>query len=393
MVFTKKSRQLGTRISLISKQTLSGSVLATAMFLALLSRAEADISKKIVTSSPTTEVVIDPGSKETVQFWTLSKGNSSTRVGLRVSAPVGAVVTFEASAAKRGSDVVNVAPRNWFPIVLRNEAGRGNREESSFVVRRAEGLSSQSSFLKTFSTYQAAAFDMGLGFCGVFTDEQIATVLQQIEKSTGQKWTKEQFCKYTQSGGEEGVEIPNDENGQTPVIGTLPKDDVDEEFLKNQNNGTVDVAGVLPKDSCNERVTRYFLRIRVDLSGVDAALHPQGINLRLRASESKYTGKKAASIKPVSDGKYAPAPLLLMSSLGSNERLSIMRWKKGKPTKQAEVDVENRLYYRGYLLSRSIASNVLTGGYASVDKSSDYQSYGVCLNMVKSRQRINGYPG
>jgi hypothetical protein len=70
-----------------------------------------------------------------------------------------------------------------------------------------------------------------------------------------------------------------------------------------------------------------------------------------------------------------------------------MKWTKGKPKKVADVDVEDKVYYRGFVLSRSIASSVLNGGYASVDTVSDYQSYGACLNMVRSRQRVNGYPG
>jgi hypothetical protein len=46
----------------------------------------------------------------------------------------------------------------------------------------------------------------------------------------------------------------------------------------------------------------------------------------------QHYGGSEATIKPVSDGMYAPEPLLLMNYLGfCGQRINIVKWKRGKP--------------------------------------------------------------
>jgi hypothetical protein len=135
--------------------------------------------------------------------------------------------------------------------------------------------------------------------------------------------------------------------------------------------------------------------MKVDLSRVNPSTLGSGVTLKATFRERRYTGSRAASIKPVSDGMFAPSPLLMMSSLYSREAITQSRWSRaGKLQRKTPVRIENYVYYRGLSLTRSVVTNLLRqGGKATFDLSNGERAYSVCFKMQRIRQRVNGYPG
>jgi len=370
--------------------------------------SNADIIRKSKLRSAITEVVLPAESLEQVTFWAEMKGNSTNVVSFRVEAPQGTKVEFSGAqvGGKGKTKFENVGRQAWYPVLLKERFKDGAKEGSVFTMRRtgrsaladaATGnLQSESMVENVPSTSRPEISRLfSTDLCALLSPEQIQATLNQLKQFTGRDWTKEELCAYIKNPSEEGNVLPTAPGGGSGNSGSplLPTDPTDEAFLSNLDNSSIDLAGVFRKDSCNSRVNKYLVRVTLDFSGVDNSKFPQGIAVRFRGLENVYKGKRAASIKPVSDGRFAPAPLLLMNSVAYDEDVKVIKWKKGKPKQVAAVDIEDRVYYRGFVLSRSVASSILSGGYASVDKVSDYQSYGACLNMTRTRQRVNGYPG
>jgi hypothetical protein len=108
----------------------------------------------------------------------------------------------------------------------------------------------------------------------------------------------------------------------------------------------------------------------------------------------QHYGGSEATIKPVSDGMYAPEPLLLMNYLGlCGQRINIVKWKRGKPVSRTAAKVFDLIQYRDFVLTRTPIGPYLTGGEASIELFDRNSGYGACFELERKRQRVNGYPG
>jgi|LauGreDrversion4_2_1035121.scaffolds.fasta_scaffold18625_1 hypothetical protein len=150
----------------------------------------------------------------------------------------------------------------------------------------------------------------------------------------------------------------------------------------------------LTKDACGGKSDRYVAQIKLDLSGVDPALYSQIFSIQISVKEQKFSRKPVASIKPSSDGKYFGEPILLMNTVGyGNEFVTKNTWRGGKVVASVKIPVVKYVGYRGYGLSLIRIKNVLKGGKHTWDLTNGGEIYGVCLQAVRKRQRVNGYPG
>lgn len=406
-VSSENSRSVVRSFTINSRIAVSSLLLVLSLIIVPI-KSNADIIRKAKLKSDLTEVVLPAESPEQVTFWAEMKGNSSNVVNFRIEAPQGTRVEFSgAQAAGRGrARIESIGKKTWYPVLLKERYKDGAREASEFTLRRNARVMSSVVSRESEAITRVVSTDvtgrltgsLSLDLCNFLTPEQIQSMLDQLKQFSGREWTKEEFCDYIKNPTEEGSVLPAGPGGSASGGGSssespFPTDPTDEAFLANMDNASLDLGGVFRKDSCNSRVSKYIVKVTLDFSGVDITKFPQGITVRFHGLENVYKGKRAASVKPVSDGRFAPAPLLLMTSVSYDEDVEIMKWTKGKPKQVATVDIEDRVYYRGFVLSRSVASSILSGGKASVDKVSDYQSYGACLSMTRTRQRVNGYPG
>jgi hypothetical protein len=113
--------------------------------------------------------------------------------------------------------------------------------------------------------------------------------------------------------------------------------------------------------------------------------------------EKRYRGPMAASIKPRADGRFAPQPLLLMSSvsatLGGKEAIFQFRFRGASQPQIKQVPIADYVPYKNLLLTRSPIEGLMKqGGRATFILVGEKASYSVCFEMARKRQVRNGYP-
>ena len=83
-----------------------------------------------------------------------------------------------------------------------------------------------------------------------------------------------------------------------------------------------------------------------------------------------------------------------MSSLGGffpgSESIQQITWKKNG-YKSKPLKVYDYVFYKGMILTRTPLSG-LSGGKATFVLKNDYNSYGICFKLKRSRQKTGGYP-
>lgn len=150
----------------------------------------------------------------------------------------------------------------------------------------------------------------------------------------------------------------------------------------------------LSKNACGAKTDRYVAQIKLDLTGIDPSMYDRVFSIVISVKESKFMGKPVASIKPSSDGKYFGEPILLMNTVGyGNEYVNKVTWKAGRIVATKRLPVAKYVGYMGYGLSLIRIKGVLNGGNHTWELSNGGDIYGVCLQAVRKRQRVNGYPG
>ena len=150
----------------------------------------------------------------------------------------------------------------------------------------------------------------------------------------------------------------------------------------------------LNRDACGKKSDRYIAHIKLDLSGIDPAAYERIFTIQIAVKEQKFSRKPVASIKPSSDGKYFGEPILLMNTVGyGNEFVTKNTWRAGQIVASVKIPVVKYVGYMGYGLSLIRIKKVLKGGKHTWDLTNGGEIYGVCLKAVRTRQRVNGYPG
>jgi hypothetical protein len=373
------------------------SAVLTLIMLPLMaaSRGDAEVTQRVRLNGTEGQVTLPPDSQEqSVVFWGDSKGVSTLGLGVYVEAPAGAVVEIVSSGTRRGT-LSEVRPRATYNLLLTKRGENDARRQLTIP-----GLRSLSTVARAVHSVAAQGFQ----YCSIISDAQVEMLAELLSAQYGGSWDRQRVCDHIgqgglSPGGEEGLPIGDDPSDGTSDPGNGPSlakpEDPNDDFYRNEHNGRIEASTVISKNACDRSMKRYVVALKVDLSKVDRSKFPNGIAVRVKMMERRYSGKTGASIKPVSDGKFAPQPLLLMSSVGrwgAKESVQMVQWRKGKPGRAVSLRVEDYVYYKGFVLSRIVAGKVLRGGQATFEATNGTQSYGVCFDLVRRRQRVNGYP-
>lgn len=361
--------------------------LVASTLLSVALSAHAQVEQKIRLDGKETKISVPVGTK-TITLWGESKGNSAVPFGLLIDAPKGTAVEVTAAPARAGGPA-KVKSRSWFPIQLTKEVG-GSSPRSRVTIQdprsTTRALPQTAALTRASSNIDAQ--------CAMLTDDVLQQLIGYLTDAYGGSWNRESVCAFV-FGDEETPVDPGPGGGgdsSSPVDTTTDPADT---FYSDPRNGAAVGYGHLLKDSCDARAKRYLIKMTIDLSTVDHSQYQNNIEIRIRAGAKAYSGKKAATIKPVSDGKFAPHPLLLMSSVGGwggKEKINLTRWSKGKPGKLTPIDIEDHVSYHSLYLTRSVISKYLRGGRGVFTITNGNEAYSICFSLVRSRQRINGYP-
>lgn len=312
-----------------------------------------------------------PSSLQSLTFFGRSKANFTQPVSISVRAPIGAVVSVFGVQSK----TKNPRLRSLFPIAVKQRGANKLLEKT--IISEATSMKAAT-----------AVSESEVICCG--RTKQMLDSLLPIYSLISPGCDYQCICDIISKGpaclggaGDGG----SGGDGTNPISGG-------DEGVDADKYATVTLDGAFQKDSCRTGGTPWRLVVSFDFRKVNRSVLKNGIAVKVAAREIAFGGSRAASIKPVSDGKYAPRPLLLMARTGSfNEVARVVRWRNGKPRVEKVYEKLDSASYQGLSLIRVPVE--LPGGFASVellDMKGFSRGYGVCLEMTRRRQYVNGYP-
>lgn len=330
-----------------------------------------EVSKRLNLRGTTTSYAVSP-EESVVEFYAISKGNDTIPFAASIVAPEGAKISVKASTLKGGVSRALSSQRRFWNIATAN-FGQGRRE--SWVIRSSSALS--------------RSLQIRQDSCGGLSAEQLKVLIDNLELYLQRPVSQAEACGYATGGTNNDSPSSPSQSGGGSTFPNTPS--VAE---PGGGQGLLRVSGIIEKDACRGvKRSKYLLVFSVDLSQVERA-EGESLTIEIAAQQFRYRGRKSASIKPISDGKFAPKPLVLMQSTGYRpEQVELIKWRKNKPASSSDLPVENYLGYKGLFLARMVADGFLNGGRGTFQiKSPDNSAYGVCFELERKRQRVFGYP-
>jgi hypothetical protein len=193
------------------------------------------------------------------------------------------------------------------------------------------------------------------------------------------------ICAFIRNGGNDVDDNPSPDATPTPPSDLKPSQTFSPFEIQR---GTL----FFQKDGCSS-TRNYFLLVEVDLSRVKSEGRKTSFNVGAAAQTVPFQGAKASVLKPESDGKFSPRPLMLMSTTGAygGEAMYLSRWAKNRLRSSESIKVEDYVYARGRTLARAVIDKYLRGGKGVFELYNQASGYGVCFDLARRRQEKNGY--
>jgi hypothetical protein len=142
------------------------------------------------------------------------------------------------------------------------------------------------------------------------------------------------------------------------------------------------------KDACAEAEKRRPYLVRFEIRLKKHSSSPIAVNL----TEEINTGSQAASIKPLSEGRFAPNPLLLMEMLRAcGQKVHEATWRRERPV-VSELKAEDLITFHNRSFVRVNMGGRMSGGAATYVLSTPDTAYGVCFQRNAVRQYAGDYP-
>ncbi len=334
--------------------------------------------------------IVDPRETKQVIFYARTQGNISDHFSVRVTAPKGAKVFIRGLRGTRQFSGSLRDFRRSFPV--RSETPADTRVRGGQCIEFSPG--------EIADDEQVNKREVTHPVCDLFPPDSIGALASGLGQRFGGSWSAGETCGYIVDnylGGAGDCDwenlSPECEELLNELFGGFPP--VSEaRARKSSRDSFRTLSGTFSRDACGSETEPYIFAVYVDLSR--ASVDPSDrTTISYWGQSRRRSGGREASIKPVSDGKYAPRPLILMRSLGAcGQELNVVQWNAKKPTRIVKSHPYDMLPYHGMILNRSpLGPAELTGGMGTFELSNSYESYGVCFNLVAQRQRANGYPG
>lgn len=237
--------------------------------------------------------------------------------------------------------------------------------------------------------------NVGPGRCGKISSGSMVQLTQLFYLTFKGAWSPQITCQFvdspfldasyvyfgvvTQDATQKSAIQQNNDVAFTRLARTSPRSEV---------SGPGIYLTTFFKDACvknDARKLNYIARFRIKVK--------KAATLTVGVTEETYEGKKGATIKPISEGKFAPNPLLLMEmtrQCGVSITESV--WKNGRP-KLTSLKPEDLIRYSKRIFVRvNMGGKLQGGGKASYDLSDTDTAYGVCFSRQAVRQYVNDYP-
>lgn len=330
---------------------------------------------------PTTvSVAASAATKRT--FYSVIKGNSSAMVRLILTAPAGTTVksstikitrtVAQALATKKGFTSLQVltetqaATFNATPCIDFSP-GEGSAEPEASIAQP----------------------ESSSPLCDLFPPDARAAIGEALAALYGGSWSDAQVCGYLVNNYFGGAEPCDPADPLCALLQSLEQSQPQAARYSSAIGTTYQSFTVrASQDACAPKSTRYLIKFELSIPARNESL-----TITARATSNIFSRAKAASIKPVSDGKFAPQPILLMSFLGNlcGQRLELSKWSGAKRISKSATEPKDLIPYNGRVLTRTPIGSFLTGGKGTFELFNGRTNYGVCFELRKHRQKVNGY--
>ena len=256
-----------------------------------------------------TEVEI-PQTKQVV-LYAVTRGNQSEPISVTLTAPRGAKITTSMSGLKGNAMEQVIKGKGFVPISLKTMR---QISQSRTCLDFAPGESSTE-----VPPIDRPESDSPL--CDLFSEAEFNAIAETLAAVYGGQWSRAQVCGYLVTYYFGGAEDCDPADPDCAIL-TAPAYSTPAVPVETSTR-----YGLIHKNACASKSTKYLVRFKVDLSKVESPV-PVSTSLTLSASLHKFSGSKAATIKPKSDGRFAPEPILLMNYLGTmcGQNLSLVKW-------------------------------------------------------------------
>ncbi len=334
-----------------------------------------------VDGRPTT-VSVAAGAATKRTFYSVIKGNSSAMVRLALTAPTATKV--KASTIKiTGTVAQALATKKGFTSLQ--------------VLTESQAASFNASPCIDFSPGEGSAEpeasipqpESSSPLCDLFPPDARAAIGEALAALYGGSWSDAQVCGYLVNNYFGGAEPCDPVDPLCALLQSLEQSQpqaarYSPAIATTYQSFTVRVS----QDACAPKSTRYLVKFELSIPARNESL-----TITARATSNIFSGAKAASIKPVSDGKFAPQPILLMSFLGNlcGQRLELSKWSAAKRISKSTTEPKDLIPYNGRVLTRTPIGSFLTGGKGTFELFNGRTNYGVCFELRKRRQKVNGY--
>lgn len=225
--------------------------------------------------------------------------------------------------------------------------------------------------------------------CNLFPSDARSAIGEALAALYGGTWNDAQVCGYLVNNYLGGAEPCDPDDPLCALLQALEQSQP--QAVRQSFSTELEYSNFLirvSQNACAPKNTRYLIKIEVTVPE-----RSEQITLTARATSSTFSGAKAATLKPISDGKFAPQPILLMSFLGSlcGQHLELSKWTNGKPISKNKIEPKDLIPYNGRVLIRTPIGRFLTGGKGTFELFNGQTNYGICFELRKSRQKVNGY--
>lgn len=323
----------------------------------------------------------DKGLKKII-FYAPSKGNSTGRFEFLVES--NAPVTAKAySLVTRSKDVTatGLQSSGWSTLSFQHN-GKTRRSVSLFSTAGAGVVSPRKS-----------GSDKPDPNCGCMTESSIEQML-----AYGMGMTRQQLCGML--GKMPRCPDVSEDNGSSQE-NPEDNDGIGDDSTGSGSRGSIqwaEGAGIIQKNTCSKKYS-YFAKIEADLSKVPESAFDEGIAVGISLTFKNFDGTQAATMKPASDGKWAPRPILLISQInhGFPEQVRLVYWKGAKIRNQKTLTVGEPKFIssmgRYYYMHLRVMSGFLSGGQAPIEvvAPSGALAYSHCFTLRATRQNRGGY--
>lgn len=325
-----------------------------------------------------------------VLLWGLSRGINTSYVKVAGDIPRGTKIKAYGVPVTGSVEETLLDRKAYYPVQLMTDSKLREEHSECLPISLPEEEPEEKEVPEQYPEIESPV-------CDEIGEETLITLATQLGETFGGDWKKGNACSYllTIAGdvwldSDTWCEKLTDEQKELlkPFGLTCEEIELEPDNLKLRSN-SFSYTGIFRKDACSKK-KRYLFILTLD-SKKAALSESETIWIRVREEKSI---KREAALKPESEGRYSPRPILMMNWLGSTcgNKIDVVKWKRKKPGIIKKLSVYSLLSHRNMVLNLATVDSALIGGKGTAELYNGRESYGVCFKLKRERQNKNSFP-